>query len=149
LKNFPVFIKIISELKQDFPDIKVVIIGDGPEKNKLLKISAELNVSENISFTGVLPHDEVVNFLYRSKVLLHTSLAEGQAAVFSEALYCGLNVLCSDVGRIENIIKMHICNSELEMVEKMKILLTSELNFEPVLLRTIDDTVNDCISLLK
>lgn len=150
LKNYDSFIKIIAELIKDFPEIKVVIIGDGPDKNKLLKLCAELNVSENIQFTGALSHEETIKFLYKSKVFLHTSLAEGQAAVFSEALYCGLNVVCFDVGRItEDCYKMHVCKSEKEMVEKMEILLSSELNFDPVLLRTIDDTVNDCISYIK
>lgn len=149
LKNHPAFIKIIAELKQFYADLKVVIIGDGPEKNKLLKLCAEFDILDNISFTGALPHQEVIDFLYRSKILLHTSLAEGQAAVFSEALYCGLSVVCFDVGRIDDNHKMFVCESENEMAAKLNELLSADLNFEPVLLRTIDDTVNDCIRLLK
>jgi len=58
--------RIIVAMKKivpSFPDVKLLIIGDGPEKNKLEKLSTSLLLNKNVCFIGSLPHNQVFDYL--------------------------------------------------------------------------------------
>lgn len=140
LKNYNLFINIISELVQDFPSLKVILIGDGDQRSEIEKTIVKKNLSTNILLPGKIPRDEVLHYMMQSKIFLHTSAYESQGLVFLEALYCGLFVVSFDIGYIPNSKKISLCRDKNEMVNEIKHLLCSEKKYEPEVFLTIEDT---------
>ncbi|MEM2144031.1 MAG: glycosyltransferase family 4 protein [Candidatus Jordarchaeaceae archaeon] len=93
-KNIDVLIKAISLLRKDFPDIKCLVIGDGPEKSKLEKLAINLGLVENVKFASFLEnYDDVISHFKSSKVFVLPSSREGFGIVALEANACGLPVM--------------------------------------------------------
>jgi glycosyltransferase involved in cell wall biosynthesis len=142
LKNYSLFIEIIGDLKKDFPAIKAVIIGKGIEEQLLKEKITFEELGANIEFIGEIPHKEVFSYMNKSKIFLHTSSYEGQSTVIMEALAMGLNIVCFDVGRIHHE-KINVCANKDEMIQKLKTLLSANLDFKPQILLSSEDTVRE------
>ncbi|RYE35898.1 MAG: glycosyltransferase [Sphingobacteriaceae bacterium] len=78
---------------------KLTIIGDGPELGRLKIMAEQLELTENITFTGTLKSDQIVEILNQHKVLVIPSNGkEGFGIVALEGLACGCRVIASDSG---------------------------------------------------
>ena len=53
------------------------------------------------------PHDDIIDYMNSSEVLLMTSYSEGAPVIVKEALACGLPVVSTDVGDVKNLIKLY------------------------------------------
>jgi glycosyltransferase involved in cell wall biosynthesis len=96
-KNVNVLIKSIDILKEHKPDIKCLIIGDGPEKKQLEKMVTNLNLNNNVLFLGFIEnHDEVYSLIKSSKVFVLPSTREGFGIVVIEANACGIPVITTN-----------------------------------------------------
>lgn len=80
------------------PNLKLVIIGDGPEKPRLESLSKKLNVSDKIFFFGNVTDDEKFQLLNVSDIYVSSSQHEGFGIVFLEAMASGLPVVCYNNG---------------------------------------------------
>lgn len=92
-KNVELVIRALGLIKKDMPQVRCTIIGEGPEKNKLLSLSKKLGLEENIRFTGFLEYKEVLALMKASKIFAFPSQREGFGIVAIEALSCGLPVV--------------------------------------------------------
>jgi glycosyltransferase involved in cell wall biosynthesis len=92
-KNVNVLIKAISLLKEKFPDICCCIVGDGPERETLEKLSHELGVQKNVKFEGFQEYRALIGKIKASKVLVLPSSREGFGMVVIEAFACGVPVV--------------------------------------------------------
>ena len=96
-KNVDVLINALELVREEIPDIKCIIIGDGPEKSKLEKLANDLGLDNNIKFTGFLEnYDDVISYMKTSKVFALPSTREGFGLVVIEANACGLPVIAID-----------------------------------------------------
>ena len=69
-------------------DIKVAIIGEGPEKEKLINLTKSLNLENNITFYGFIEdYDEAVSILLSSKIGIMTTVAGGKGSVVISELF--------------------------------------------------------------
>ena len=143
LKNYRLFIEIIGELTGSFPQIKTAILGDGIDYDPLRQMIVENGLENNIKLLGELSRPETIEYMCRSKILLHTSTYEGQGYVFLEALYCGLTVVCFDVGFVEKSERMLVCLDEMEMLNNLGRILKRNLTYQPLLLKSIDETLDE------
>jgi glycosyltransferase involved in cell wall biosynthesis len=72
------------------------VVGDGPERDALLRMTEELNLSEHVTFYGALPHDHEVWALLRgTRVLALPSEREGFGLAIAEGLAAGAAVITS------------------------------------------------------
>jgi glycosyltransferase involved in cell wall biosynthesis len=74
---------------------KLVIVGSGPEEERLKKLARELN--SNVVFTGQLPENEVIDYLFRSKIFVLISDYEGLSFSLLQAMACGLPSIVSNI----------------------------------------------------
>lgn len=74
------------------------IIGDGPERSRILYTIADLGLSSCVCLTGKLPPERVRSHLQQSHVFLLSSLSEGISNAVLEAMSCALPVVTSDCG---------------------------------------------------
>lgn len=88
------------------------IVGDGPERNSLERLSRECGLNSRINFLGYIPHDEVLlrlmNYKYLCLVLpsvdLGGGLHEGIPVVLMEAMARGVPVISTNSGGIPELI---------------------------------------------
>lgn len=94
-KNVDVLIKAVDILRRRFPDIKVFILGGGPEEVRLKKLANDLGLTDTIKFWGVIEnHDDALRLLKASKISIIPSTSEGGGCIaLFEANACGLPVI--------------------------------------------------------
>ena len=93
-KGFDYLIKAARQLKKALPDWHIDVFGDGPDKEKLLKMCQKYNVNDYVSFNGVT--NNVTSELLNSSAYLMTSRFEGLPMVLIEAQICGLPIISFD-----------------------------------------------------
>lgn len=93
-KNIDVLIKAVKLVSEGMPDVKCIIIGEGPEKRNLEKLASDLGMENNIEFTGFLEsYNHVISYMKSSKVFVLPSTREGFGIVALEANASGLPVV--------------------------------------------------------
>ncbi|MDO8443248.1 MAG: glycosyltransferase family 4 protein [bacterium] len=95
-----ILIRAAAKLKETRPNIKLLIIGDGPELNKLKNQSQKLKVDNNILFLGQIPQKDLPIYFRISDVFVRASRSEGLGNSFLEAMAAGIPVIGTPVGGI-------------------------------------------------
>ncbi len=122
VKNISLQLRAIKKLDNK-EQVKLIIVGDGTEKDRLKKLANDLNIQEQVIFYG---WQEKIGDLYHSAdCLLLTSNSEGYGLVAAEATNCALPVIMTDVGCAHEVIKDNInglivpVGDELVLLEAM------------------------------
>lgn len=87
LKRQHLAISALAGIPDD--SLTLTIVGDGPLRRTLMNHANDLGVADRVTFTGMLPRDEVLQMMSRARVLVHTSRQEGSAWVVGEAQSVG------------------------------------------------------------
>lgn len=95
-------IDALKPLTEQYPNIKLVIIGNGPEKENLQKQINKLKLTSNAILLG--KQSNIPYLLKSSDIFLLPSKREAFGLVNLEAMFCGLPVVASKVGGIPEII---------------------------------------------
>ncbi len=85
-------------------DIRLQIVGDGPESDRLREQAGRSGQAELITFSGALPFEDVLSAYESSDVLVLVSQTEGFGKAASEAMAFGLVVIGSDSGYLQTIL---------------------------------------------
>ncbi|MCT8388673.1 glycosyltransferase family 4 protein [Leuconostoc holzapfelii] len=85
-KNVALTISAFSELLQTRPDARLVIAGDGPARKSLEEQVAELDLTTQVVFTGMVDHDDVTDYYDMCHVFVSSSDTETQGLTFIEAI---------------------------------------------------------------
>lgn len=93
LKNFDIAIKAFSLIEAKHPDVRLLVVGEGKEKQRLEKLVKDLNLTEKVIFTGY--RRDVPALLKASHVFLMPSSYEGFGIAHLEAMYVGLPAIIS------------------------------------------------------
>lgn len=102
-KGVEILIKALPKVLKHHSNIKVVIVGEGGERNKLEKLVTHLNMSETVNFLG---NRENVQEIYSSMDLfIHTAIEpEPFGRVIIEAMSCELPIISTNIGGPKEII---------------------------------------------
>lgn len=93
-KNLDILIKSITVLLKSYPRIRCLIIGEGPEKERLQNLVINLNLTDNVFFMDFLEkHDDLFSLMKSSKIFILPSTREGFGIVVLEANACGIPVI--------------------------------------------------------
>jgi glycosyltransferase involved in cell wall biosynthesis len=148
LKQFHIFLEVIAEIKKIFPNIKAVLIGEGPEREKLQFLIKKLGLENNVTLAGKLAHNDVLQQMQRAKVFLHPSSYEGFGVVCLEALYSGAQVISFVKPMYKTIEHWHIATSKEGMIQKaLEILKNSNTPCKSTTVYSINDTAKKIMSL--
>jgi 1,2-diacylglycerol 3-alpha-glucosyltransferase len=147
VKNYKLFISIISKIIIEFPSLKCLIVGDGKERKMLEKQITNSGLQKNIELTGHLSREEVLFRMQKTKIFLHTSNYESFGFVIAEALASGCFVVCKETGCAVPNEKLLIAKTEGEFQKILKMLLKSELTYKPLIPYPLSDTLNSYYKL--
>lgn len=123
LKNQAFSLRLLSKLKQNAPQLsaKILLAGDGPEKQKLMDLAKQLNIDNDVIFAGAV-HD--INEYYSAfDVFIMPSWFEGLGLVSVEAQAAGLQAIVSDTVPMETNISGSVIflplNDEKQWIEAL------------------------------
>ena len=119
VKGFDLLIKSWINIKTP-----LLIVGSGKEKESLVALIKELNLSNKISITNWVEQEELFKLYARSNVLIISSKSEGGPRVALEALANNLPVLSTDVGHMNLILPQEIL-AEPDNLESLQSLMES------------------------
>jgi glycosyltransferase involved in cell wall biosynthesis len=96
-KGMEGLIDAVEEIQKKHQEVKLVIVGDGPDK-KLLDEKAAKQLGHRAVFTGQLSHLETLNAMQTSTVYVQNSSYEGLSHQLIEALMLGKAIVATSVG---------------------------------------------------
>ena len=93
-KNLSLLLKAFRLMLDQAPakELKLMILGDGPELPRLTREAAELGISEAVIFCGVVPPAQVPDYLAAADLFVMTSTSEVKPLAQLEALAAGLPI---------------------------------------------------------
>lgn len=92
-KAYDKLIYSISNLNPKYK-VKLLILGDGPEKESLQELIDKLNLSNTIKLEGYVTNP--IKYFLASDIFVHTSIVESLGNVLVEAMICGCTVVSTD-----------------------------------------------------
>jgi glycosyltransferase involved in cell wall biosynthesis len=144
LKQFDKFIEIVTSVHKSTPGIKAMILGEGPERSKLESLIRQYQLENNCSLAGELPHQEVINLMKQSRILLHPSSYEGFGVVCLEALAAGAKVVSFVKPMNQQIPGWYVVPNQEEMAKTALTILTdNNTTYSPFLWRSITNVAKD------
>jgi glycosyltransferase involved in cell wall biosynthesis len=87
------------------PEANLLVIGDGPERQNLRTLVAELGMERRVRFTGQVSRSEVARLIAPCDLFVLNSSYEGQPHVVLEAMAAGLPVVATAVGGTAEVIR--------------------------------------------
>jgi glycosyltransferase involved in cell wall biosynthesis len=97
-KRLDVVIQAVSLLSDRHPDLRLRIIGQGPERARLESLAAELGIATRVEFLGFVPsHDDVVREIAKASVFVSASEIEGFGISVVEAAAVDVPFVITDM----------------------------------------------------
>lgn len=129
-KGWDILLYAISELIKHYDiQVKVLMIGGGSQEKNLIELIKYLNLENHIDFIGQVPHQELVQYYNKMDVFTFTTrLSESLGLVGLEAMACGVPVVGSKIGGLEDYIEDNK-NGMLFEVDNVKLLAEKLYSF--------------------
>lgn len=109
-KGTEYLIRAFAQVSSQFPQINLSIIGEGPLRTSLERLSRSLGLACRVQFFGAMAHEEVLAFMRKSALLVLPSVtaengdAEGLGMVLLEAAALAIPVIATDHGGIPEVV---------------------------------------------
>ena len=126
VKGLKYLIKAFRKVKQKNPNSLLVLVGEGPDKQKLISLAKSLDLENDVIFTGF--KENSLQYMKGFDVMILPSTSEAFGYVLLEAMSVGTPVIGSKVGGIPEVLKY------------------DELLFEP---RNIDELASKILNVLQ
>lgn len=102
-KGQGIFLKAMRKVVQDCPDVKALLIGDGPDQAELERYCRENGLRDWVVFTGY--RENIADYYRILDLLVLPSFTEGLPNTVLEAMSFGIPVLATSVGGVPEIIE--------------------------------------------
>jgi glycosyltransferase involved in cell wall biosynthesis len=96
-KRFDLVIRAAARAREQRPDLELVIVGKGEERERLEALIRDLDAESWITLAGYVSDDELIDLYQRAWVLTNGSLAEGWGMSITEAAACGTPAVVTDI----------------------------------------------------
>jgi 1,2-diacylglycerol 3-alpha-glucosyltransferase len=94
----------IPELTKVLPNLKYVIVGDGPALQSLKDLAAEIGAEGSVIFTGARPWSEIGKYYQMGSIFINASTSETQGLTYVESMAAGLIPVARYDKSIEDIV---------------------------------------------
>lgn len=100
LKGHDLVIEALGRL----PGYRLAIVGDGPERARLVRLAERTGVTDRVHFAGLVAQDELPRWYSAADALVLASSREGWANVLLESMACGTPVVATPVGGTPEVV---------------------------------------------
>lgn len=97
-KGFEVLIEVVEKLRAQYPDVLLLIAGDGPQKGTLHEKIAEAGLSQNVRLLGRLPKEQLGEYIVAADLFVLNTAYEGLSHQLLEVMDLGTPVVTTAVG---------------------------------------------------
>jgi glycosyltransferase involved in cell wall biosynthesis len=102
-KNAVMLLSSFSSVVKEFPDVKLVIIGDAPETQYVEKCD-DLGITQSVKFLERMPNAQTIEYYQNASIFTLSSFQEGLGIVVLEAMACGVPVVSTRCGGPEQVV---------------------------------------------
>ncbi|MDA0986273.1 MAG: glycosyltransferase family 4 protein [Bacteroidetes bacterium] len=96
-KSIDILLNAFSKVLIKLPTAKLLIVGEGDDKKRLIEISELLKINNSVYFAGFVSEEEKIKYLQKIKFAVNTSIKEGWGLTVIEANACGVPTISSNV----------------------------------------------------
>jgi glycosyltransferase involved in cell wall biosynthesis len=152
-KGLDYLIKSFVEIKRDFKNSILIIIGDGEDKKEFEKLSKKLKVKNDVYFTG--RKEKAWRYMKLFDVFILPSFSEGFPNVIMEAMACGTPVIATNVGGISELVKNNQNGflvdprNEKTLTDKINYVLNLPLEEKKEIIRNAQENIRKNFSVEK
>lgn len=125
-KGFLTLVALMPRLIKHFPDIKLIIAGEGSERKKLEIAIKELNLDANVFLAGALPQEKLFKYIKSASVFVLNTAYEGFSHQLLEVMALGTPIVTTNIG------------GNPEVIENEKNGLLVELDDRDAIVRSIE-----------
>lgn len=104
-KGIRFLLEAAAQLKPRFPDIKIVLAGDGFERPALVGLAEQLGIAADVTFLGWTPNADLPQYYRAAALSVIPSLEEGFGIPAAEAMGCEVPVVASDAGGLPEVVE--------------------------------------------
>jgi len=104
-KSLHILLKAFTRTLDKLPSAKLVIVGDGSDKQRLEQLAKKLNIADSITFTGRIIGDDIAQIYRAARLFAITSTTETQSIVLMEAMASGLPAVAVRAGAVPELVK--------------------------------------------
>jgi phosphatidylinositol alpha-1,6-mannosyltransferase len=109
-KGYALLTQLLPRILQAIPDLIWVIVGEGPQKAKIVRLTQEYSVQSVVRFLGRIPYTELPKIYQLADVFVllthaHSNAEEGWGTVFLEAAAMGVPVIAGRAGGVEEAVE--------------------------------------------
>lgn len=104
-KNLTTLILAITQVKKEIPDIRLRIVGNGPQREKINKLIKQQSLESNIELLGEIGGSSLVKFYKSSHLFILPSIYEGQPLTLLEGWAAKLPVVVTKTGDCQFLVK--------------------------------------------
>lgn len=100
-------VPIIANIQQDFPDVRISVIGPVKDhsREKTIQAAKALSVTDRMTIIPGVPKTSVPTYLNSADIFLNTTSVDNQPVSVLEAMACGLCVVSTNVGGLPYLIR--------------------------------------------
>lgn len=102
-KKIDHILDVMPDIIEEFPKVKLVIAGDGPDVKMLKEHVERLTLEDYVIFTGAIPHEDVGNYYKMADLFVSASDTETQGLTYIEALAAGTQCVVYDTDYTEHV----------------------------------------------
>ena len=105
VKGVNYLIQGMDIIKQKGIKAKLLLVGDGEDREALMRLTEELELEQDITFAGRVSNEKVPEYMFASDVFVLPSLSESFGIVILEAMASQLPIIATNVGGLPEIVK--------------------------------------------
>ena len=103
-KNLEEILYSLADYFPHHPEVKLLVVGDGPDKNNLQSLTNILGIEEKVLFAGAKPWHEIGMYYQLGDVFVSASQSETQGLTYIEALAAGLPLIAKEDRCLNNVL---------------------------------------------
>lgn len=126
-KGFDELIKLMPQLIKKNKNTKLIIIGDGPDKEKFNKLIKYLNLTNNVRVIGKIAHKDLPLYYRACDLFVLNSEYEGYSHVLLEAAKISCKIIARDIGGNKEF-KNNFAKNDVVLVNNVKEMVDVVLN---------------------
>lgn len=104
-KNMQALIQAVKDCHSNHVPMKLVLVGDGPERHTLEELANTLGVSRHVLFVGAINWNKIHYYYQISDLFVSASTTEAQGLTYIEAMASGCAVIAKDDSSIQTVIR--------------------------------------------
>lgn len=109
IKGMDLVVPAFAEVLKRFPDVRLLVVGDGTLRATMERQAAELGCADRITWVGRQPQEELAQWYGQMDIVLMPSRSEGFGLTAIEAMANGCVMVASNVGGLPEVVRDGVC----------------------------------------